>query len=230
MRPVTDTGEERGARRGGRSVIDGAFALLEALADGSDLGLSALAAAAGLPKATAHRLLDQLAGHGAVQRRSGRYRLGPGVFRLGQAWRPARQLRAAAARPIGSLAAGIDRGGFSLSVPDRGQVMVITGIGREVDELVPLRAGTLLPTDTAAGRILGAGQRSPTIAYDTEAWLPLSCVAAPVYAPSGQIVAALAATTFNRAGLGALTEPVRRAAAMVSANLARLSVSSAKVP
>jgi DNA-binding IclR family transcriptional regulator len=223
---VAEAGAANESTRGGRSVIDGAFALLEALADGSDMGLTSLASAAGLPKATAHRLLDQLVGHGAVQRWSGRYRLGPRVFRLGQAWRPARQLRAAAARPIGSLAAGIERGGFSLSVLDRGQVMVVTGIGREIDELVPLRAGTLLPIETAAGRILTPAEHPTHLAYDTGSWLPVSCVAAPVFTPSGKVVAALAATTFNRAGLGALTEPVRRAAAMVSTNLARLSASA----
>ena len=213
--------EEQG--KDARSVLDGAFALLEALADGSEMGLTSLASAAGLPKATAHRLLDQLVGQGAVQRWSGRYQLGPRVFRLGQAWRPARRLRAAAARPIGGLAAGIERGGFSLSVLDRGQVMVVTGIGREVDELVALRSGTVLPVETAAGRILTSADHPSGLAYDTESWLPLACVAAPVYAASGEIVAALAATTFNRAGLASLAEPVRRAAALVSANLTRLS-------
>lgn len=206
----------------GRSVLDGAFAVLDVLSDGTAWGLTALASAADLPKATAHRLLDQLVGQGAVQRWSGRYQLGPRVFRLGQAWRPAQQLRAAAARTIGSLAAGIDRGGFSLSVLDRGEVMVITGIGREVDELVALRAGTMLPADTAAGRVLAPGARAPEVAYDTESWLPLACVAAAVRAPTGEIVAALAATTFDRHQLSALTEPVRRAAAMVSTNLTRL--------
>jgi hypothetical protein len=103
--------------------------------------------------------------------------------------------------------------------------MVITGIGRD-RRTRALRAGTLLPTETAAGRILTPGEHATHLAYGTESWLPVSCVAAQVYAPSGRIVAALAATTFDRAGLGALTEPVRRAAAMISTNLARLHASA----
>lgn len=52
----------------GRGVLEGAFALLEELARGGETGLSRLAARAGLPKATAHRLLNQLVAVGAVQR------------------------------------------------------------------------------------------------------------------------------------------------------------------
>ncbi|WP_157110519.1 helix-turn-helix domain-containing protein, partial [Nocardia anaemiae] len=77
---------------GGRGVLEGAFALLEVLAHGNAMGLTRLASAAGLPKATAYRLLNQLVAEGAVQRLGGRYRIGPRVFRLGQTWQPARLL------------------------------------------------------------------------------------------------------------------------------------------
>ena len=68
----------------GRGVLEGAFALMEVLAQGDEVGLTRLAADAELPKATAHRLLGQLVALGAVQSVSGRYRLGPRTFRLGQ--------------------------------------------------------------------------------------------------------------------------------------------------
>ncbi|HEX4702173.1 MAG TPA: helix-turn-helix domain-containing protein [Pseudonocardiaceae bacterium] len=68
---------------GGRGVLEGAFSLLEVLARMGEAGLTRLATGAGLPKATTHRLLDQLVGLGIVQRRAGRYRMGPHMFHLG---------------------------------------------------------------------------------------------------------------------------------------------------
>src|SRR4029450_3123589 len=53
----------------GRGVLDGAFAVLEAIADADGgLGLTALAGASGLAKTSAYRLAEQLVALGAVQR------------------------------------------------------------------------------------------------------------------------------------------------------------------
>ncbi|MFF0492339.1 IclR family transcriptional regulator [Nocardia sp. NPDC004068] len=239
MRATTKNGTT-----GGRGVLEGAFALLDVLADGIDRGLTQLAAEAGLPKATAHRLLDQLVSLGAVERRDGRYGLGAKTFRLGQSWRPARLLRAAAGRPMGRLAANVDRGGFSLSVTAGRQTMLVAGIGREVNEAFPLRAGVVLPPGTAAGKILApttpfatapegcsprewarttAATREQGVAYDLDMrHVGVACVAAPVHAPSGVVVAALAATTFDLRRVHGLAEAVRRGATMITADLARL--------
>ncbi|MFI9508048.1 helix-turn-helix domain-containing protein [Nocardia sp. NPDC052566] len=207
---------------GGRGVIEGAFALLEALAHGDEMGLTHLALAAGLPKATAYRLLSQLVAEGAVQRRAGRYQLGPRVFRLGQTWQPARLLRAAAAQPMRQLTGSSERCGFCLAVTDRGHTMIIGGIGREIDEIFPLRAGMLLPPGTATEKAL-SGATGGELAYDTDgSRLGLYCVAAPVHGPSGEVVAALAATTLEPQRLTVMAEPVKRAAALVATNLVRL--------
>ncbi|MBF6172399.1 IclR family transcriptional regulator [Nocardia blacklockiae] len=235
---------------GGRGVLEGAFALLEALAHGGDLGLTQLSAATGLPKATAHRLLDQLVREGAVQRRAGRYQLGPRLFRLGQTWQPAHLLRAAVAQPVRQLAARSPRGGFSLSVADRGNHVLIGGVGREIDEVFPLRAGVLLPPSTAAGKVLSAATsevaalrnsvpegfslrewqrataaaRDRGLAYDTDMhYYELACVAAPIRAPSGAIVAALAGVVLETRQLAEIAEPIRRAAERATVNLARLA-------
>ncbi|WP_405162560.1 helix-turn-helix domain-containing protein [Nocardia sp. NBC_01499] len=232
------------AALGGRGVLEGAFALLEALAHGDELGLTQLASTAGLPKATAYRLLNQLVVEGAVQRRSGRYQIGPRVFRLGQTWQPARLLRAASARPLGQLTAASDRGGFSLAVTDRGDTMLIGGIGRDIDEVFPLRAGVLLPSGTAAEQALAVGHPNHTppegfsarewgrqvtltrergIAYDTDlSRFGLACVAAPVRGPAGEVVAALAGTVRELNRVPAMAEAVRRTAGLVSANLTRV--------
>jgi len=226
---------------GGRRVLDGAFALLEALGHGEEVGLTRLAADAGLPKATAHRLLDQLAALGAVQRRAGQYRLGSRMFRFGQAWQPAQSLRAAAARPLRQLAMATNAAGFCLAVPDGDAVMLVAGIGREVNEVFPLRAGTVLPPGTAAELILATATdvqepphrcsghewarrvgdaRRAGLAYDHEKrFVPLVCVAAPVRTPDGRIVAALAASMLDATRLPSLAEAVRRAAGIISGNL-----------
>jgi hypothetical protein len=52
----------------GRTVLDGAFSVLDALARADDgLGLTALARASGLAKTSAHRLTEQLVALGAVE-------------------------------------------------------------------------------------------------------------------------------------------------------------------
>src|SRR5882757_7202056 len=79
-------GEAGRSSDGGRGVLDGAFRLLDTLCALGDAGLTALAAGSGLPKATAHRLLEQLVRQGAVERAEARYRIGPRLFQIGQSW------------------------------------------------------------------------------------------------------------------------------------------------
>src|SRR5262245_57549426 len=60
-----------------RGVLDGAFAVLDALArEEGGLGLTALSRACGLAKSTVYRLAEQLVALGAVQRVDGRYYVG----------------------------------------------------------------------------------------------------------------------------------------------------------
>ncbi|WIV55922.1 helix-turn-helix domain-containing protein [Amycolatopsis nalaikhensis] len=104
---LTETDAEGDAGRArGRSVLAGAFALLEVLADAeAELGLTEVARRAGLPKSTSHRLLEQLCGMGAVEHRIRGYGVGPMFGRLCEgrgrthAW-----IRAAVGRPAVRLA------------------------------------------------------------------------------------------------------------------------------
>ncbi|MFE7892760.1 helix-turn-helix domain-containing protein [Streptomyces sp. NPDC057412] len=61
-----------------------AFALLRVLATtpGRPVGVTRLASAVGIPKTTAHRLLEQLSAEGAVERHAGKWRIGPGILEL----------------------------------------------------------------------------------------------------------------------------------------------------
>ncbi|MFD7928716.1 helix-turn-helix domain-containing protein [Streptomyces sp. NPDC059742] len=182
---------------------------MEVLAEGEEVGLTRLATDAELPKATAHRLLGQLVSLGAVQSRSGRYRLGARAFRLGQAWHPARMLRAASARPLRELASANGRLTLSLSVAEAGQTIVVAGLRGETDDVFPLRPGVVLPPGSAAELILAASapEAEPPEGRTAASWArevaqarerglafqygecvsSLSCVSAPVLSASGQV-------------------------------------------
>ncbi|RAJ48519.1 IclR-like helix-turn-helix domain-containing protein [Streptomyces sp. KhCrAH-43] len=99
-----DAGKERDTNRR-RGVIEGAFALLDALRRcGGEAGLTEIAAACALPKGSVHRLLKQLLLVGAVERRGSRYRVGSQLYRLGQVWEPHPGLRVAASTSASSAA------------------------------------------------------------------------------------------------------------------------------
>ena len=89
----------------GRGVLDGAFAVLDALAHAEEgLGLTALARASGLAKTSVHRLAEQLVALGAVQYVEHRYYVGPRMLRIGQRWQPDPLLRRFAQAPVHTLA------------------------------------------------------------------------------------------------------------------------------
>ena len=89
----------------GRGVLDGAFAVLDALAHADQgLGLTELARASGLAKTSVHRLAEQLVTLGAVQCVEHRYYVGPRMLRIGQRWQPDPLLRLSAQVPVHTLA------------------------------------------------------------------------------------------------------------------------------
>ncbi|MFB7504873.1 IclR family transcriptional regulator [Streptomyces broussonetiae] len=223
----------------GRSVLEGAFALLESLADTDETGLAALAASSGLPKTTAYRLLDQLVALGAVERRGTCYRTGSRMFRLGRGWQPHPGLRAAAQEPLRQLA-GATGASVCLCVLREGRTMAAAGIPGIVDELAPVRAGATWPWTTAAGRLLVAtgpkalltGPLPPSwkrqaaeiqqngVALDREELIPgVCCVAVPVAPPRGEVVGALCAMVEPERDLRRLTHIVTRAGRAIGAGL-----------
>lgn len=144
--------------RGGRGVLEGAFALLEALDRIGEAGLSTLAADTGLPKTSAHRLLDQLVALNAVERSGGHYRVGARVFRLGRNWQPHPGLLAAAQGPLRRLARG-EEATVALTVLRENRTIVAAGAGPDAAaDHVPLlvRPGATWPWPTAAGLVLAA--------------------------------------------------------------------------
>jgi hypothetical protein len=85
---------EKGGDVGGPGVIESAFGLLELLRALGRARLAELTKESGLPRATVHRLMGQLAAVGAVERIGAYYRLGSNLLSLGQHVTPLERLRA----------------------------------------------------------------------------------------------------------------------------------------
>ncbi|MEU3059727.1 helix-turn-helix domain-containing protein [Streptomyces subrutilus] len=205
----------------GRGVLEGAFALLEALRrEGAEAGVTELALACGVPKATVHRLLDQLSALGAVERRGARYRLGAELYRIGQAWQPHPGLRAAARLPLHRLRAATGAS-VVLTVLHEDLALTVSSVPGAVEPVLPVRNGSGFRLDTAAGRAL-RGPARPGPVLDREDLLPgVCCAALPVRAPDGAVVAALAALVPTGQALEHLAQGVAQAGAAITRGLAR---------
>lgn len=224
----------------GRGVLEGAFALLSALGEADQAGLTALAVASGLPKATTHRLLDQLIAVGAVERAGGEYRIGPRMFQLGLHWQPHPRLIESCTGPIHDFAR-TSRATVVVCVLRMGQLMTVSVAPGEIAPDTPVRVGASLPWATAAGRLLLANSSTPTgiprgnpmawarhaaeirergMAFDREKILPgIWCVAVPIRQRDGEAVAALAAMLTPGSPLTVVGEALHRVAHSISANL-----------
>jgi DNA-binding IclR family transcriptional regulator len=193
----------------GRGVLDGAFAVLEALAGTADgLGLTALARTSGLAKASAYRLAEQLVELGAVHRQDYRYFIGPRIGRLGQCWQPDPLLRQAAQAPVHHLA--VQSGATAaLRILHEDTLRLICATARHGQACLPMPADPQSTARTATGRVLFAAQpagsaalpdcwtahqwqelrdgiRDPysTVVDHEDAFPGICCVAAPVWSPS----------------------------------------------
>jgi len=223
----------------GRGVLEGAFGLLEVLAEHPEgAGLSEIARVSGVPKATAHRLLEQLVELGAVQRVERRYAVGPLMARLADSWRPRPALRLAARSPMAMLCRAASAC-VTLSVLHKGETRLVAGSRGPLRELPELRPFEEFSDETAAGRLLRltARRTDPVPGVEPATWRreradlartgwlvvehgTLSCVASAVRGPDGAPVAALSALVLRRTPPAGLPELVARAAGEISRNLA----------
>ncbi|MFF0485316.1 IclR family transcriptional regulator [Streptomyces sp. NPDC004435] len=214
----TDTADRTGR---GRGVLEGAFALLDALRRcGEEAGVTELALACGVPKGSAHRLLDQLVTVGAVERRGSRYRVGPELYRLGQAWEPHPGLRLAARLPVQRLRATTGAS-VVLAVLREDQAIVVASAPGELEPLVPVRDGTAFRLDTAAGHALRGPLRGGPVLDREDVMDGVCCAAFPVRGRDGRTVAALAAMVPAGRRLDALAASVADAGAALGRALTR---------
>ncbi|MFD4675081.1 helix-turn-helix domain-containing protein [Lentzea sp. NPDC058450] len=178
----------------GRSVLEGAFSLLDRLMDEGELGLSQLADRCEMPKTTVHRLLEQLEVLGAVENVRGRYRVGAQMFRYGQAWEPAPGILRIARRPLRALSATI-RTSAILAVPRRDRVLVAAASLVRAEDVARLRPGATVPAGIAF-------------------------VSAPVRSPSSSVIGTVSAVLDDGRSATALQDAVGHAARAISAALA----------
>ncbi|HXO48522.1 MAG TPA: helix-turn-helix domain-containing protein, partial [Mycobacterium sp.] len=142
----------------GRTVLDGAFAVLDALANADDgLGLTALARASGLAKTSAHRHAEQLLALGAVERVNHRYYVGPRMMRIGQRWQPEPLLRQCAQRPVHNLAVQ-SRAMASLRILNENRLRYICAAVPHRHAYMPDHLDPESIARTATGRVLYAAQ------------------------------------------------------------------------
>jgi DNA-binding IclR family transcriptional regulator len=202
----------------GRGVLDGAFAVLEALADADGgLGLTALAGASGLAKTSAYRLAEQLVALGAVHRLNHRYYIGARIGRIGQRWQPEPVLRRAAQSPVHTLAVQ-SRATASLRILHEDRLRVICTTAPHGHAYLPTPADRESVARTATGRVLYATRAATdgglpgcwtarewrqlgesirdvhaTVVDHQEAFPGICCVSAPVWWPNGTCAGAVTA-------------------------------------
>ncbi len=201
---------------GGRRVLDGAFAILDALAhaDGG-LGLTALASASGLAKTSAHRLAEQLVTLGAVECFNHRYHVGPRMMRIGQRWQPEPLLRQCAQGPVHRLAVQ-SRAMASLRILHENRLRYICAAVPHGHAYMPDHIDAESIARTATGRVLYAAQPPSEVALpdcwtrrewrelrdsladpqvtiiDHEDAVPgMCCASAPVWWPNGTCAGAV---------------------------------------
>lgn len=208
-----------------------------------EAGITGLATRTGVPKTTTRRLLDQLVGLGAVERRADRYRIGPTIARLGRSWRPPHLLDKASVLPLRHLATST-RATVCVVAPASGSMTVVAGIPGSAREFFPHLPGQTLPPDSAADVVIAASRPAAEAppGHSAAQWArrlnrareygtdihhyewdgERSCLAAPVHAPSGKVIAAIGVAVVDHRHLPATADAARRAARMLSANLQRL--------
>jgi IclR family transcriptional regulator, acetate operon repressor len=210
---------ETASARGGRGVLDGAFAILDALAHAhAGLGLTDLARASGLAKSSAHRLAEQLVVLGAAQRVAQRYYIGARVGHLGRRWQPDPLLRQAGQAPVHDLATQ-SRAIASLRILHDDVLRVICTTVPRGHAYMPTPIDRQSTAQTATGRTLYAADRGTDIALLPDCWTPsewrrlrqsvgelhatvidhqeafagICCASAPVWWPNGTCAGALTA-------------------------------------
>ncbi|WP_433269040.1 helix-turn-helix domain-containing protein [Actinosynnema sp. CS-041913] len=152
---------------GRRGVLDGAFALLDALSETGELGLTRLAAETGLPKATAYRLLEQLTAQGVVEKCGRNYHIGLSIPMWSQAWRPHQNLLRVALGPMRSMAR-LTGATVGLVVPSRSRPVLIGRVPGRLTTPLPAPSGTAWYKRSAAGRAVLTPPTNPTRARGSE--------------------------------------------------------------
>ncbi|WP_210588411.1 IclR family transcriptional regulator [Streptomyces sp. GESEQ-35] len=149
-----------------KSVLARGAALLRACGDSdAALSLAELALRTGLPKPTAYRLIGELVRLGLVERtRDGSYRIGLGLFELGQSAPSVRELRDTALPYLGDLHEATHEN-VHLAVPDGTDTLFLEKVtSRRATPIVSRTGGRLPAHCTATGKVfLALDPRPPRV-------------------------------------------------------------------
>jgi DNA-binding IclR family transcriptional regulator len=227
----------------GRSVLDGAFAVLDALgrAD-AGLGLSDLSRESGLAKASAYRLAEQMVSLGAVRRHDRRYYIGARLGRIGQRWEPDPPLRTAA-RPWVRTLAIQSKTIVSMSILVEGRLQQVCGTARRGHPGIPAPAHDVIG-HTATGQVLYAARHAgasedpdcltaaewnrlrssirelhATVVDQQNVTAGMCCVSAPAWYANGRCAGAVTALVESRTIPPTLCDLVVRTACQIGAAL-----------
>jgi IclR family acetate operon transcriptional repressor len=233
----------------GRGVLDGAFAVLDALAHADDgLGLTALARVTGLAKTSAHRLAKQLVALGAVQCVEHRYYVGPRMLRIGQRWQPDPLLRLCAQAPVHTLAVR-SHAMASLRILHEHRLRYVCAAAPHGHAYLPDPGDPVSIARTATGRVLYAAQPAADVALPN-CWAPrewrnlrqsirdpgvtvvdrqeavagVCCVSAPVWWPDGACAGAVTVTVHANDPPVGLSAVVSHAACRIGTAVTQLSL------
>lgn len=193
-------------RNDGRGVIESAFELLDHVSALEPVRLLDLANAAGIPRETVRRLLQQLIAVGAVSRDGTRYRLGASLLGLGSRVSPKRRLRVAARRPIAELAAATGAA-VQLSALIGGDAVYLDAVEGRSPLGFLVEPGMRVPPECASSRAFTAlGAATPIVdAGGVIAGVSCVAVAIPLGDNAAAAVSALVAGPHPPFGLLAAT-------------------------
>jgi len=200
-------------------VLSRITAIFETLGDNDrGIGISELAARAGLPKSTVSRLVSDLVGRHYLERDGTTIRLGLRLFELGKLAKTPQQLRAVAL-PMLTAVRDETRADVELAIRDGDDMVCIAVVRRRPSHGDTERIGERTPARTsAAGRAVLA--RSTVTEFGAGDSTSLTLVAAPVVCPSAGIEAALSvALVAGDADVGHVASAIEAAALAIERGL-----------
>nr|WP_246390620.1 IclR family transcriptional regulator [Nocardioides soli] len=146
------------------SVLGRSFALLSCFeGHEGEIRLSELSRRTGMPKATAHRLLQSLIQFGAVEREGNGYRIGIRLYELGQLSQQAQTLRATAL-PMLTRLHSATHATVHLAVLEQTEVVYLDKLIGPMGPRIPSRLGGRMPAYcTALGKVMLAHSGPETV-------------------------------------------------------------------
>src|ERR687897_367370 len=175
-----------------QSVRRAAAILRELGAEQPRLGVTELAERLGLAKATVYGLIRALEEDELVERdvETGKYRLGPALLLLGNAFLDRHELRARSLLWADSLASRTSEA-VRVGVPNGTSTLIVHHVFRPDNSLQILEVGATIPWHACAlGRATAAHQEELAI-ENQEAVIGEAEIAAPVFGQVGRVVGAI---------------------------------------